>query len=161
LYVAKEVTMTNDATMTAATGMTMTTTAATAPPTWRWVRSVGAVLGGMLASAALALGTDEALHLAGLFPPIDQVTYEAPRFVAATSYRVIYAVLGFYLIARLAPSRPWRHVWVAAAIGLGASIAGVVATMTHDMGPLWYPVALAVTTLPSAWLGGALRVRQV
>ena len=95
-----------------------------------------------------------------LFPPIDQVTYEAPRFVAATTYRVIYAILGFYLIARLAPSRPWRHVWVAAAIGFVASLAGVVATLTHDMGPLWYPVALAVTTLPCAWLGGVLRARQ-
>jgi drug/metabolite transporter (DMT)-like permease len=107
------------------------------------------------------MGTDEVLHLVGLFPAINQVTYEAPRFVAATSYRVLYAVLGFYLIARLAPSRPWRHVWVAAAIGLVASIAGVVATMTHDMGPLWYPLALAVTTLPCAWLGGALRAREV
>ena len=53
-----------------------------------------------------------------------------------------------------------HHVWVAAAIGLVASLAGVVATLTHDMGPLWYPVALAVTTLPCAWLGGALRARQ-
>ena len=155
--------MTNDATMTAATGMTamtMTTAAVAAPRARRWARSAGAVLGGMLASAALAMGTDEVLHLIGVFPPINQVTYEAPRFVAATTYRVIYAILGFYLIARLAPSRPWRHVWVAAAIGLVASSAGVVATMTRDMGPLWYPVALAVTTLPCAWLGGRLRARR-
>lgn len=73
---------------------------------------------------------------------------------------MIFAILGFYLVARLAPRRPWRHVWVAAAIGFVASLAGVVATLTHDMGPLWYPVALAVTTLPCAWLGGALRARQ-
>jgi hypothetical protein len=149
--------MTSDATMTAVTGMTMTTTA---PRRWRWARSAGAVLGGMAASAGLALGTDEALHLVGLFPPINQVTYDAPRFVAATTYRVIYAILGFYLIARLAPSRPWRHVWVAGTIGFAASLVGVVATLTHEMGPLWYPVALAVTTLPCAWLGGALRARQ-
>lgn len=143
--------MTNNATMMAAPRTTTTARA------WRWVRSAGAVLGGMAVSAGLALGTDEVLHLVGLFPPINQVTYEAPRFIAATSYRVIYAILGFYLIARLAPSRPWRHVWVAAAIGFVASLAGIVATLTHDMGPLWYPVALAVTTLPCAWLGGTLR----
>jgi hypothetical protein len=160
LYVAKEVTMTDHATMTAGTATTMKRNAATASRIGRWARSAGAVLGGMLASAALALGTDEVLHLIGLFPPIDQVTHEAPRFVAATSYRVIYAVLGFYLVARLAPSHPWRHVWMAAAMGLIASMAGVVATMTRDMGPLWYPVTLAVTTLPCAWLGGALRARQ-
>ncbi len=157
--------MTNDATITAgnAGAMAMTTTtetAGTAPQPWRWARSAGAVLGGTLASAALALGTDQVLHLAGLFPAINQVTYDAPRFVAATTYRVIYAILGFYLIARLAPRHPWRHVWVGAAIGLAGSVAGIVATMTHDMGPLWYPVALAVTTLPCAWLGGTLRARQ-
>jgi hypothetical protein len=25
-----------------------------------------------------------------------------------------------------------------------------------ELGPLWYPVALAVTGLPAAWLGGVL-----
>ncbi len=81
--------MTNDATMTATTGMMMTTTPTSMPRAWRWARSTSAVLVGMTASAALALGTDEVLHLAGLFPSINQVTYEAPRFVAATTYRVI------------------------------------------------------------------------
>jgi hypothetical protein len=146
--------MTNDATMTA--GMMANTTG-----TRRWPSSVGAVLAGVLTSAALSLGTDQALHLVGLSPPITQVTYEAPRFVAATACRVIFAVLGFYIIARLAPRRPWRHVWAGATIGLAVAIAGVAATMTSDMGPLWYPIALAVTTLPCAWLGGTLRARQV
>jgi len=151
--------MTDDATMT--TGTAVTETAASAPRPGRWARSAGAVLGGTLASAALALGTDQALYWIGLFPPITQVTYQAPRFIAATTYRVIYAILGFYLIARLAPSRPWRHVWAGAAIALAASAAGVAAALTHDMGPLWYPVALAVTILPCAWLGGTLRARQL
>jgi hypothetical protein len=143
--------MTHDATMTA--GLST-------PRPWRWARSAGAVLGGTLASAALALGTDQALYWIGVFPPIAQVSYGAPRFIAATAYRVVYAILGFYLIARLAPSRPWRHVWAGAAIALAGSAAGVAATLTHDMGPLWYPVALAVTVLPCAWLGGRLRPRR-
>jgi hypothetical protein len=82
LYVAKEVTMT---TMTAGTAATMTTTAARAAGPRRWARSAGAVLGGTVPSAALALGTDRALYWAGVFPPITQVTYEAPRFIAATA----------------------------------------------------------------------------
>jgi hypothetical protein len=146
--------MTNDATMTAGTMVDTTRPR-------RWARSVGAVLAGTLASAALALATDEALHLVGLFPPISQVTYDAPRFVAATAYRLVFAVLGFYIIARLAPRRPWRHVWAGAAIGLAGALAGVAATMTFNMGPLWYPLALAVTTLPCAWLGGTLRARTL
>ena len=102
--------MTSDATMTAETAATKMTAAASTPRPRRWARSAGAVLGGTLASAALALGTDQALSWIGLCPPITQVSYEAPRFIAATAYRVIYAILGFYLIARLARSRPWRHV---------------------------------------------------
>jgi hypothetical protein len=27
---------------------------------------------------------------------------------------------------------------------------------SDDLGPAWYPIALAVTALPLAWLGGAL-----
>jgi hypothetical protein len=28
------------------------------------------------------------------------------------------------------------------------------------LGPAWYPIAIALTVLPCAWLGGVLRIRQ-
>jgi hypothetical protein len=34
--------------------------------------------------------------------------------------------------------------------------AGAFATVPMNLGPAWYPIALAVTALPLAWLGGAL-----
>jgi len=38
--------------------------------------------------------------------------------------------------------------------GLVLSLAGAIATM--ELGPDWYPIALVLTALPCAWLGGVL-----
>ena len=72
----------------------------------------------------------------------------------ALFYRVVYSVLGGYITARLAPDHPMRHVFVLAAIGFVLSLAGVFATWNLDLGPRWYPIALAVTAFPCTWLGG-------
>jgi hypothetical protein len=117
---------------------------------------VGAVVAGILVGAVLSLGTDQALHALGVFPPWGQITHDALPYLLAIAYRTLYAVLAFYVIARLAPRQPMKHVWVGAGVGLAASLAGVMAALTSDMGPVWYPVALAITTLPCAWLGGVL-----
>ena len=45
--------------------------------------------------------------------------------------------------------------------GSGApSLAGTLAASVRNLGPAWYPVALTVLALPTAWLGGALYVRN-
>jgi hypothetical protein len=138
--------------------MTMQLTMTSSEPR-RLGRSIGAVLSGIFAGAALSLATDQVLHVLGVFAPWGEVTYEPGPYLLAIAYRCAYAVVGFYLVARLAPQQPMRHVWVAASVGLALSIAGVVAALTSPMGPIWYPLALALTTLPCAWLAGALRRR--
>ena len=43
------------------------------------------------------------------------------------------------------------------AIGVPLSAIGAIVAITMvDVGPAWYPIALVLTTLPCAWLGGAL-----
>jgi hypothetical protein len=86
-----------------------------------------------------------------------------PRlFVLALSYRIVYALLGGWLTARLAPQSPMRHVTVLAVIGLVAGIVGVLVSLGNgELGPLWYPVGIAVTAYPCTWLGGVLRARAV
>ena len=81
----------------------------------------------------------------------------------ATVYRTVYGVVGSYIIARLAPDRPMQHALVGGVIGLALSIVGAVATWNRvpTFGPHWYPVALIVTALPCAWVGGKLRVMQL
>ena len=81
----------------------------------------------------------------------------------ATVYRTVYGVLGSYLTARLAPSRPMGHAMAGGAIGLAVSILGAAVTWNKGpaFGPHWYPLALVVLALPTAWVGGKLRVGQL
>ena len=133
----------------------------TQPPR-RTGRSIGALLAGFLAVVILSIGTDAVLHAMGIFPPLGQPMSDA-LFLLATAYRIVYGVAGSYLIARLAPDRPMQHALVGGAIGLLVSIVGVVATWNHQppLGPHWYSLALAITALPCAWLGGKLRLMQL
>jgi len=114
----------------------------------------------MLAVVVLSLGTDLALHAAGIFPPLDQRMSDA-LFVLATAYRTVYAVAGGYVTAWLAPNRPVYHALVNGFIGVALSLLGAVLTWNKALGPHWYPLALVITALPTAWAGGRLRLMQV
>ncbi len=122
--------------------------------------SIGAVLAGFAATFVLSIGTDAALHLAGVFPALGQPMSDA-LFALATAYRTVYTVAGGWVTARLAPSRPMRHVLALGAIGLVAATAGAAVTWNRpELGPHWYPVALVVLALPSVWAGGWLQERR-
>jgi hypothetical protein len=119
-------------------------------------RSAAAVAIGFVVVAVLSLVTDEVLHLLEVYPPWG-VPMRAPSLnLLALSYRSIFTVAGMYLTASLAPSAPVRHALIGGAIGTVIAAAGAVATVPMDLGPAWYPIALAVTALPLAWVGGAL-----
>jgi hypothetical protein len=119
-------------------------------------RSVGAVVAGLVAIFVLSSAVDAVLHLAGVYPPWG-VRMSDGLFGLALAYRTVIDVGGSWLTARLAPGRPMRHALVLGAIGLGLSTAAVVATWSRvELGPRWYSVALAASSLPCAWLGGAL-----
>ena len=130
----------------------------------RTLRSVGAVLAGIFVGIVLTLGTDELLHIAGVFPPWGQsmVGFDG-ALLLATAYRLVYGVAGSYVIARLAPDRPMLHALIGGVIGLIVSVVGAVATWNSGpaFGPHWYPIALVVTALPCAWVGGKLRLMQL
>jgi hypothetical protein len=125
-------------------------------------RSVLAVVLGILAGLIPTIATDAALHATGVFPALGQ-TMSDGLCVLATAYRLVFAMFGSYIIARLAPDRPMWHALVGGVVGVIASTVGAVATWNHvpSLGPHWYPVALSVTSLPCAWLGGKLRLMQL
>ena len=130
------------------------TQASTQPRNLR--RSAGAVLLGFFAVVVLSLGTDQVLHVLKIYPPWNQPMWDPGLNLLALSYRIIYTVVGGYITARLAPRNPMRHVWVLAVIGLIMGTAGVIATSGMDLGPRWYPIAIALTAVPCTWLGGVL-----
>ena len=119
-------------------------------------RSTGAVLLGFFAVVVLSLGTDQVLHVLDVYPPWGQPMREPGLNLLALAYRTVYGVAGGYIAARLAPHNPIRHAVVLGVVGLILSLAGAIATIPMDLGPAWYPIALALTALPGSWLGGAL-----
>ena len=119
-------------------------------------RSMGAVLAGIIAIFVVSLGTDQVLHALAVYPPWGEPMRAPGLNLLALSYRLVYGVLGSYLTARLAPRAPMRHALILGAIGLVLSTAGAIAGIRMDLGPAWYPILLALTALPCAWLGGAL-----
>ena len=121
------------------------------------LRSIGAVAAGLVSIFAVTTATDLVMHATGVFPPASAPPMSNGLFLLAFAYRFIYDVAGCYLTARLAPHRPMRHALVLGSIGLVLSIAGAIAMW--DAGPAWYPLGLAVSALPCAWLGGRLHRR--
>jgi hypothetical protein len=115
-----------------------------------------AVVAGLAANVVLAILADELMYALSVFPRPPAISYETGPYIIATVYRAAFGVAGGWLTARLAPSRPMRHALILGGVGLVLCTAGLVASLTMALGPVWYPLALLVVTLPCAWLGGRL-----
>ena len=124
------------------------------------LRSIVAIVVGFLAVVVLSLGTDQLLHVLKVYPPWGDPMPQPALNALALSYRVVYTILGSYLAARLAPRHPMRHAMILGCIGTVLGTLGAVATIPMKLGPAWYPIAIAATALPCAWLGGLLGSRR-
>jgi hypothetical protein len=122
------------------------------------LRSVGAVLAGILVNVVLSTGVDAVMHSTGVFPKLGEAMSDQ-LFALALGYRLIFTVLGGYVTAWLAQRDPMKHVVILGSIGtvLGAIGAAVTWNKGPEFGPKWYPLALVMTALPVTWLGGRLR----
>ncbi|HET9293130.1 MAG TPA: hypothetical protein VFO06_02485 [Gemmatimonadales bacterium] len=136
--------------------MTTQATGMSAQPR-RLGRSIAAILAGLVVIFVLSLGTDQILHVLGVYPPWGQPMYEPGLNFLALAYRCVYAVLGCYLAARLAPYAPMLHALALGLVGVVLSSLGAYVAITRaDLGPTWYPIALVLSSLPCAWLGGLI-----
>jgi uncharacterized membrane protein len=121
------------------------------------LKSIKAILAGFVLVVLISIATDLALMKTGLMKqPFDLNSSWFIGFVIF--YRCLYAAIGSYLTARLAPNNPMRHSMIGGAIGFALSIAGAIAMW--DRPPHWYAVSLIVTALPCAWLGGHLFITK-
>lgn len=118
---------------------------------------MGAVLAGLLFVIITSTAADALMHATGIFPPLGQPMADS-LFVLALAYRIIFSIVGGYITARLAPDRPVQHALILGVIGFVLGLAGTAATWNRgpEFGPKWYPLLLAVTAIPSTWLGGKL-----
>ena len=118
-------------------------------------RSVWAVVAGVLFIVIVSTLVDIVLHLAHVFPPMDQPINDSLALLA-TSYRIVIGVGGAWLTARLAQDEPMKHALILGLVGTVLGLVGVVATWNRGLGPRWYPIALAVLAIPQCWVGGRL-----
>ncbi len=123
------------------------------------MRSVGSILIGFLFIAVLSFGTDILLRVT--FPD-DFVIPERIASVRVQSLSLlsaaVYATVGCYLTARLAPSRPMGH-----ALFLGALVlvfTGMNTSMLWMLAAKWYKLTSLALVMPCAWLGGWLAERS-
>ena len=119
------------------------------------IKSVGAVVAGVVTIILVTTAVDAALHAAGVFPPMDQPLTDSLA-VVASSYRLIISIAGAYLTALLAPNRPLYHAVLLGCVGIVLGTIGAIATWDRGMGPHWYPVSLVILALPQCWLGGRI-----
>jgi hypothetical protein len=123
-------------------------------------QSVGALFAGFVVNVALSLAMDAGLRATGMLPALGVPMTDAQSLLA-TAYRTVFAVISSYVVARLAPHHPLEHAIVGGAIGMALATVGAAATWNRGLGPHWYPVALVVLALPTAWAGGKIRVWQM
>ena len=120
------------------------------------LRSVAAIIVGFLAVVVLSLGADQVLHVLKVYPPWGDPMPQPGLNALALSYRIVFTVFGSCLAAKIAPRNPMRHAMILGFIGLAFGTLGAVATIPMHLGPAWYPIAIAATALPCAWIGGKM-----
>ena len=124
------------------------------------LRSIGAIAFGFILIGALSFGADAVQRqtFAGAYAADGRVDSVA-MLTLALAYVFVFAVVGCYLTARLAPDRPMRHALILGALGLAFNIAGTI-TLWHTA-PAWYHIVALAMVMPAAWLGGRLREMQL
>ena len=123
------------------------------------LKSLWAVVAGVLVVIVVTTLIDVALHAADVFPPMDQPISDGQSLLA-TLYRVVVGIAGAWVTARLAPDTPMKHALILGLAGTILALVGVVATWNLGLGPRWYPIALVVLAVPQSWAGGRLYAAQ-
>jgi hypothetical protein len=118
------------------------------------LKSIGAVVGALIVVGVLSHATDFVLENTGL---MKLLFADNPLWLMwfVVFYRTVYVIIGGYVVAWLAPSKPMRLVVIFASIGFLLGTMGAIA-MWHEP-PHWYPVALILLGVPAAWWGGKLK----
>lgn len=122
-------------------------------------RSVLAVVIGFVTIVATHTGTDQVMHQLQIFPPPDQPMHDPALNLIAFGYRAVFTIFGSYLTATLAPQAGMEHALMLGLIGTTLSALGATWALDQNLGPAWYPIALAITAMPLAWVGGVLHQR--
>lgn len=131
------------------------------------LKSIGAVLAGVVGIILTTTFVDIALHATHVYPPMPDPQAGVPvtpltgkLALLASSYRLVISIAGAYVTAKLSPGKPMRDALILGLVGTALGTAGAVATWNLNMGPHWYAVSLAVLAIPQCLFGGWLYARR-
>jgi len=119
------------------------------------LKSVGAVLAGLIFIGLTHTGTDAILESTGVLPK-GNLHVGAGLILVVIGYRAVFSLIGCYITALLAPKSPMKHALALGIVGVLLSTVGAIATANMNLGPAWYAWTLVVISLPIAWLAGKL-----
>jgi hypothetical protein len=122
-------------------------------------RSILAVVAGFLVTGILIFATTAGVVATnpGAFDA-RSVPTTTGMLVAMHLYVAVYALLGCWVAARLAPSHPMRHAMIVAVLGVIVNAANPSIWSTY---PLWSNIVSVGSPLLLGWLAGTIRERQL
>jgi hypothetical protein len=124
------------------------------------LKRLGSVLAGFFLIGLLGYLADTVLQQLGILPIPTEHKFETGHALLALTYHLVFAVLGGFVTARLAPDRPLAHAMVLGILGIAISTLGLIAILMQDLAPAWYAGALIVFSIPVTWLGAKLAIRS-
>jgi len=119
------------------------------------LRSIGAVLAGLIFIGVTHTGTDAILENIGVLPK-GNLHVGTGLVLIVIGYRAVLSLIGCYITARLAPNSPMKHALALGIVGVLLSAVGAIVTANMNLGPSWYAWTLVALSLPIAWLSGKL-----
>jgi hypothetical protein len=122
------------------------------------LKSVVAILAGIVLGAILAILTDMIMEKSGLMKRIPFNSNSAGVILFVLFYRKVFNVSGSYLTARLAPQKPMNHALILGLMGFIVTLAGAI--IMWNIPPHWYSLSVAFVSLPCSWFGGLLATRN-
>lgn len=121
-------------------------------------KNIWAVVAGILTIVILSTATDMILEGVGFFPPPTAGLFDTNLLLIALLYRTIYAFVGGYVTAKLAPSNPEKLVKILLIAGTLMGIFGIFAGWS--LSSHWYPISLVVTSAFGVWYGGMIGIKK-
>jgi hypothetical protein len=123
------------------------------------LKSIAVVIGSYVLSVVLVIATDPLLSR--IFPGdfVKGRIPSDPALMTSTALFVVVSILCAYVCARLAPSRPGRHVLWFFVLGEVMGIAATIPNWSKGW-PHWYWLSWLLTWPVSCWIGLLLGGRR-
>jgi peptidoglycan/LPS O-acetylase OafA/YrhL len=124
-------------------------------------RSILAIVAGFVLAGALNVGTNTFLSRVApeMVPPPGTPNTNTTALLVICAYVALYGILGCYVTARLAPSRPLLHALIVGGLALAMSIPATIAVWNDT--PVWFNVYNLLAVMPYAYVGGRIREREL